>query len=236
MDETRHCTGPVTREKLIEAAGEIFAEKGPHAASIRDITRRAGANIAAVNYHFRDKAELYLQVLRHAHAGIIAAMSQPCTADTPAGRIREFLQAMLGALLDPARPAWHRRLLGRELFQPTPALDLVLDITQRPSQRLWELVREIRPDLPDDQVMLAASAIVAQGLFHVHHAHLTRRMFPQVPLPPIAVLIDHITDYSLAALEGLPATPAAGPPRTTRRRTAAEPARRPRRTTPRRRS
>ena len=64
MDEPRHVNGPVTREKLIEAAGEIFAEKGLHGTSIRDITQRAGANIASVNYHFHDKFELYALVLR----------------------------------------------------------------------------------------------------------------------------------------------------------------------------
>ena len=46
----------LTRDKLIEAAGHVFAERGYRAATIRDICRRAGANVAAVNYTFGDTA------------------------------------------------------------------------------------------------------------------------------------------------------------------------------------
>lgn len=210
MDEPRHVNGPVTREKLIEAAGEIFAEKGLHGASIRDITQRAGANIASVNYHFHDKFELYTLVLRQAHQHIAAAMNQPLSAATPEGRIRQLLSAMLTSALDPARPSWHRVLLGRELFQPTPALDLLNDFVRPPSQRLCEAMREIRPDLSEQQLMLAASSVVAQCLFHVHHGHITRRMFPAVPTPAPQTLVEHVVEFSLAALHGMPAGPAQG--------------------------
>ena len=52
-----------TRERLINAAGEVFAEQGFHATTIRDICTKADANVAAVNYHFRDKMGLYVAVL-----------------------------------------------------------------------------------------------------------------------------------------------------------------------------
>ncbi len=48
-----------TRDKILNAAGEVFAEYGFEGATIRSITERAEVNVAAVNYHFRDKAELY---------------------------------------------------------------------------------------------------------------------------------------------------------------------------------
>ena len=53
-----------TRNKLLEAAGQVFAEHGYHSATVREICMRAGANVAAVNYHFGDKLELYTEVLR----------------------------------------------------------------------------------------------------------------------------------------------------------------------------
>ena len=49
---------PETRERLLEAAGEVFAERGFREATVRGICKRANANNAAVNYHFGEKEEL----------------------------------------------------------------------------------------------------------------------------------------------------------------------------------
>jgi AcrR family transcriptional regulator len=203
MDDSKQ-TGPITRERLIEAAGEIFAEKGLHGARIRDITERAGANIASVNYHFRDKLELYTVVLQKAHERTLAAMNQPPTAATPEGRIRELLSALLNSALDPARPKWHRMLLGRELMRPTPALDRMHELLRKSAQRLQEAVQEIRPDLSDEEVMLAASGIVAQTLFQVHHRHVMHRLFPALGEPTAETLVGHVVEFLLSALHNLP--------------------------------
>src|ERR1700740_2655251 len=55
-----------TRDKILSAAGEVFAEQGFDGATIRAITERAGVNVAAVNYHFRDKTEVYTKVVLEA--------------------------------------------------------------------------------------------------------------------------------------------------------------------------
>nr|MDA8135855.1 TetR/AcrR family transcriptional regulator [Desulfobacteraceae bacterium] len=52
-----------TRERLIDIAGDIFGREGFKAATVRKIAEEANANIAAVNYHFRDKEGLYRAVL-----------------------------------------------------------------------------------------------------------------------------------------------------------------------------
>ena len=53
-----------TRDKLLDVAGRIFADRGYRAATIREICIAAGANVAAVNYHFGDKLGLYTEVVR----------------------------------------------------------------------------------------------------------------------------------------------------------------------------
>src|SRR4030095_12192205 len=54
-----------TRQRLLEAAGEVFAARGFRAATVREICQRAQANLAAVNYHFGDKERLYAAVLQY---------------------------------------------------------------------------------------------------------------------------------------------------------------------------
>ena len=52
------------RNRLLEAAAESFAEKGFDGTSVRDITAKASCNVAAVNYHFGGKENLYFAVFR----------------------------------------------------------------------------------------------------------------------------------------------------------------------------
>lgn len=54
-----------TQKKIVEAAEIEFAEKGYGGASIREITKRAGVNIAAINYHFGSKEILFMEMVRY---------------------------------------------------------------------------------------------------------------------------------------------------------------------------
>jgi len=56
--------GVATRKRLLAAAGRVFAEKDYRRATIAEICRLAGTNIAAVNYHFGDKETLYREAKR----------------------------------------------------------------------------------------------------------------------------------------------------------------------------
>lgn len=57
------------RQKILDVAERLFAEKGYAQTSIRDITKRAHCNISAVNYYFHGKKNLYVEVFRrHMHA------------------------------------------------------------------------------------------------------------------------------------------------------------------------
>src|SRR5204862_2649043 len=85
-----------TRQRLLEAALEVFARDGFRGATIERICKRAGANIAAAHYHFGDKRKLYAAVFEHADRR--AQADRP--ADTePTGPPEARLQAVVAAFL-----------------------------------------------------------------------------------------------------------------------------------------
>src|ERR1700749_4242762 len=92
-----------TRQKLIDAAGPVFAEQGFHKATVREITDRAGANVAAVNSHFRDKAELYAECLRAEQCTAMEAAGEcECPSEgTSRERLHHFIDRMVRRLLNP---------------------------------------------------------------------------------------------------------------------------------------
>src|ERR1700737_2585607 len=101
-----------TRDKILSAAGEVFAEQGFEGATIRAITERAGVNVAAVNYHFRDKAELYTRVVLDACSARAAWRDAMAEApDSPEERLRSLIYHFLEYLLDRDRTLWNGGLM-----------------------------------------------------------------------------------------------------------------------------
>ncbi len=193
-----------TCRKLIEAAGEVFAERGLHAATLQEITDRAGTNKAAVNYHFHDKFELYAAVVRHAlscgsMAHLIEDMEGP-----PEDRLRALINRIITDIFDPALPPWRGTIIGHELAQPTAALEAVMTDLIEPHNRCQlAIVREILgPRASQQLVSQMTMSIVAQCLFYLQGKEILRRLFPEATLDASGVdkIAAHIADFSLAAL------------------------------------
>src|SRR6266446_1098234 len=127
-----------TRQRLLEAAGEVFAAQGFRTATVREICRRAQANLAAVNYHFGDKERLYAAVLQYTfHCAEPFPLNFGLGVEaTVEERLQAFIRAHLFSLFDEGRPAWHRKLIAREMAEPTRALDVVVDQMIRPEAEL----------------------------------------------------------------------------------------------------
>ena len=203
-------TSSGTRRRLLEAAGEVFAERGFREATIREIVARAGANIAAVNYHFRGKTGLYGEVLRHFARESVHRhpVHQGLPEDAPAeARLRAFVRALLGRVFDDGRQAVHGRLMAREMVEPTEALGPLVEEVIRPLyERLRGILRELLgPRVPEARLRLAAKSVVGQCLFYKHCAPVLERLGEPRPrgAKAVAALADHIADFSLRGLEGV---------------------------------
>ena len=130
--------GTATRSVILEAAGQVFAERGFSDATSKEICERAGANSAAVNYYFGGKESLYGEVLREAHQqmlrfedlnAIIASAMPP----------EEKLRAFLGGLIHTATVSsglWGLKVFLRELAVPTPHVAKAMDTAVLPKTHL----------------------------------------------------------------------------------------------------
>jgi AcrR family transcriptional regulator len=194
------------RQRLLEAAGAAFAEKGFEGATVRDIIRRAGANIAAVNYYFRDKEQLYIEAVKNASCGAVQepALPQWEPNTPPAEKLRDFIRVMVGRILKSNRPAWHTQLMMRELAQPTSACtEWVRDYVRPMADVLFQVLTELLPpDTPRWKVSMTGFSIVGQILHYAQNRPVVALLVGDENLRhfnPDAVA-EHIAAFSLAAL------------------------------------
>jgi AcrR family transcriptional regulator len=198
-----------TRQRLLDAGGEVFAQRGFRNATVREICRRARANVAAVNYHFGDKERLYLEVMRQAHGHAFAKYPSDlglAAGAPPEERVKSFVKAFLLRVLDIGKSSWAGRLMSKELAEPTAALDFIVSEQIRPNfMFLSGAIRELLGGEADDAlVRRCAASIVGQCLFyHFGRPVLERLHGTKIGVGQVEGLTDHITAFSLAAIGAL---------------------------------
>jgi AcrR family transcriptional regulator len=180
-------TEDLTRTRLIDAAGEVFAEHGYQAGTIREICTLAGANVAAVNYHFRDKMGLYVAVMQNSlfaapPADVRALLEKSAT---PEEALRQMIHRMLQRMYGKREPGgWHVRIMAHELAQPTAALDRVVAEVIEPSYAaMRDIIGRILALPPDhDTTRLCALSVVSQVVHYAHAQPVIVRIWPQFEL------------------------------------------------------
>jgi AcrR family transcriptional regulator len=198
-----------TRAKLLQAAVHVFSERGYEGATVRNICQRAGVNLALVNYHFGDKLELYLAVIRYAvdaeakmellnHA--VEQNADPCDA------LRQIIHGILERLCATARDRFGLllRFMLKEMANPTPALGRLIEETIQPLyDRVRSLVGAIL-NLPmnHEKTRLCTHSIVGQVAHYSHVQPVMSQLWPEMKMSPEqrAMVANHIADFSLAYL------------------------------------
>lgn len=220
-----------TRERLLAVAAEVFAEHGYKSATVREICRRAGANVAAVNYHFGGKDKLYAAMLAHYMCTCQAAfpLDVGVTPDSPPReRLRAFVhglvQRILGGGDDPVSEA-HGKLVSLELIDPTPACDGLLREHIAPvNDLLADILRGLLGPAADDPDVLRTCLLAIFGHISFHysgraaivHFYGHEELTPEV-LYRIAEGVTRFTLGGILAMSGNSACPATntatGPPK-----------------------
>lgn len=211
------CTGKQdgdVKHRLIEAAGEIFAQKGYRGATIREICRKAGAHVGAVNYHFRDKEGLFATVLEHAHQWSVhkyppdAGIGPKAVAKK---RLRGFVHSFLLRVLGPGVPDWHGQLIAREMGESSEALNQMVRNSIHPLYiYLADIIRELLGERMDHAihcdvtVFLCAMSVTSQCLQYFTSRHVIAALCPPgFNSTDIDGLTDHITRFCLGGIRAV---------------------------------
>jgi TetR/AcrR family transcriptional regulator, regulator of cefoperazone and chloramphenicol sensitivity len=198
-----------TRRAVLDAAADVFAEVGFRSATVRDICRRAAANVAAVSYHFGDKQALYAEVLTEQSRLALAKYPNPRAepGNTPAQRLEMFVRSFLQRVLSAELHARHGRIMAREMVEPTAALDrLVAEAIRPQAEALRHIVTELLGGRANPSVVrLCGMSVVGQILFYCHCQPVLTRLFPDTKYDAerLDELTTHITAFSLAAIRGI---------------------------------
>ena len=208
-----------TKARLLEAAGEEFGEKGFEGATVRSICAHAGANLAAVNYHFGDKERLYVEAVIAAHrCGVELPSEEEFRRGTPAEQLRRYIHDFLSNVLAVDRDkGWHHALVLRELLRPTRASEtLVREVIRPKFERLVGILRGICPEADPRRLNALAFSVIGQCLHYRMGRPIAALLIGDEPYRALDLdyLTDHIAGFCLAAL-GL------GPPLDARGQTVA---------------
>jgi AcrR family transcriptional regulator len=192
------------RETLLTVAGEIFAERGYESATVKEITERAGVNVAAVSYYFGDKLGLYTEILRQGlHNGRLA-LPPECDHLTPEERLTLYILSFMMSLVAVGKPGWCGRLMIRELAYPTPALPQVIEEIIRPNfMLLQQLVAAVaRRPLAEEQLSVLTHLVHAQCA----HWKIARSVFPflwpdlKLEETEVRRIAEQIASFSIAGI------------------------------------
>jgi AcrR family transcriptional regulator len=205
-----HTLTDQTRDRILQAALEIFADRGFKDATVRDICAKAGVNAASVNYYFRSKEALYTEALAFAfrQAEVRYPLDLADAPDpTPEARLEHFIRTLLRRITDDTDLGWHGKLIAREIVDPTGALDRVVDIAIRPAFRMLRetLPRILGPGWSPAEIDRCIHSILGQCLMYRHSRSITERICPDLLAGPDAAerTANFVVAFTLAALRGL---------------------------------
>ena len=203
----RRENGKDTRMRLLSAASEVFAEKGFRNAKVAEICQRAGANVAAVNYYFGDKAHLYAETWRNAFNEYALPESTGPLHASAEDQLRNYIFSLIQNFMTKGFQGYFTRLYLMELANPTGLIqDSWHDMIEPRRQKLIGIIRKILGvEKTDETVLFCELSIVNQcrALLTINRCDLEYLLNQPLSKNLIRRLANHITCFSLAGIKAV---------------------------------
>jgi AcrR family transcriptional regulator len=199
-----------TRKHLLGAASQIFAEKGYRGATITEICERAGTNVAAVNYHFGNKENLYREAWRQSFRDSVKTHPPDGGVDRCAP-VRRRLRGAIGAAVRRMTDKDNREfmIVLKEIAHPTGLLQEVMRGEIAP---LREEIESLIGEFFDrngtkEQVRYSAISIIAQcvipALIHMAEKQSDECDNNSWRIESMEEYANHVVKFSLAAMRAI---------------------------------
>jgi TetR/AcrR family transcriptional regulator, regulator of cefoperazone and chloramphenicol sensitivity len=209
----RHKDHRSTRRQLLEVAGQEFAARGFDRATGKEICKRAGANTAAVNYHFGSMNGLYAAVLQEAHDRLVSldALSAAAAAKPDArSKLQAVLELFAHSVTGPSMSSWVLRVLGREMVAPSPALKALDEKVRLPKARIMKAIIGELMGLSEDDPAVARGCISIMApcvMLLIADRGTLKRVFPNLGLSAedADALAQHMIQFAIAGLSAVAA-------------------------------
>lgn len=198
-----------TRSALLKAAEDLFFTHGFDGVSVRQITRTSGANVASVNYHFKDKTGLFIEVLASRIEQITQeklALLDALDKQEPTVTLEEILNAYIGSFFAAHKETPYNdrltQIIYREMGPDAVTGGLVAERLAIPINRaLKKSILKTSPELDEEHVSYCVSSITGQVIHFIRSREVLRKIHGSKDNEAfIEEVIDHITQFSLRGL------------------------------------
>lgn len=198
--------GEATRNRILEAAGDLFASVGFAETTNKMIAARAEVDLASINYHFGSRSGLYQAVLVEAHRRFVSvdSLAQLATADLTA---REKLRKLIALLVEnaTAKDGWHTKVLSRELLAPSSHAQVFLK-NEIPAKApfIAGIVSEITTiPVGDPSLLRCLISVMAPCAMLMLIRPSDSPFADEIHRTPREALVEHLYTFAIGGLEAL---------------------------------
>lgn len=203
----RRTDGQATRERILEAAGELFAADGYAQTTAKAVADRAEVSLTLINYHFDGREGLYRAVLIEAHRRLGSLSEMRALAESelpPATKLRVLIYGLV-RLATKRQPGWHVSVLAKEIFAPSTQFPVLFEAEVPPKLAVIKKILSDITGIPVDDAALVRCVIsvLAPCSMLLVAARGAPGPLDEVRRMPREAIITHLHTYALAGLEAV---------------------------------
>jgi AcrR family transcriptional regulator len=198
------------RERIMDAAEELFSEKGFSSTTVREITRKAKCNLAAINYHFQGKDNLYVEVIKRnlkilrevRIEGINKVLMDNPKNVTLEKLLKAFAESFVEPFVEKDRAQRFMKMMIHEMLEPRLPKQTFADEVAIPTINAFgNALKRIYPDISEKNIFMNVISIIGQL---VHTIHLNEIFKEEINLqeqfPGMKEMMENIVKFSAAGI------------------------------------